>query len=314
MVSNGNTRPTERAPSTYDSRMARLSASTLLALLGGAALIAAGIYLNRGGSPSSRTPLGGSPTGGAGNAPGDVDAVLGNRRPAADGVPFAKIGVAPEQTDIGTVSTCGPRRTFDVALSNDGDKPVRIDGWISTCACLSPTIAPGFVIEPGEVFMLPIAVEPWNFGPQSHRIDFRVSGDDLSPNAAAGRLRVNFTVDGPLRARPTFVTRPERARNFAVNLDRAAADGSFISEAYDVLGVEPRVAQILPPLEPGHGAINIDFQAIDELAASEQAADIAAFEWTETPDGRRWKSIELTVRTSLGTCGEIRVRVRNKPQ
>jgi hypothetical protein len=170
------------------------------------------------------------------------------------------------------------------------------------------------VIEPGEVFMLPVAVEPWTFGPQSHRIDFRVSGDGLSPNAAAGRLRVNFNVDGPLRARPTFVTRPERARNFAVNLDRSASDGSFVSEAYDVLGVEPRVAQILPPLEPGHGAINIDFQAIDELAASENAGDIAAFEWTETPDGRRWKSIELTVRTNLEPCGEIRVRVRNKPR
>jgi len=294
--------------------MARMRASTWLTLLGGAALVALGIFINRDRAAPTRTLNGGSSAGETDPASRDVDAVLGNRRPATDGLPFAKLGVAPEQTDIGLVSTCGPRRTFDVALSNDGEKPVRIDGWISTCACVYPAVSPGFVIEPGEVFMLPVAVEPWTFGPQSHRIDFRVSGDGLSPNAAAGRLRVNFNVGGPLRARPTFVTRPERARNFAVNLDRSASDGSFVSEAYDVLGVEPRVAQILPPLEPGHGAINIDFQAIDELAASESAGDIAAFEWTETPDGRRWKSIELTVRTSLEPCGEIRVRVRNKPR
>jgi hypothetical protein len=294
--------------------MARMRASTWITLLGGAALVALGIFINRDRMAPNRTLNGGSSAGETDPASRDVDAVLGNRRPATDGLPFAKLGVAPEQTDIGVVSTCGPRRTFDVALSNDGEKAVRIDGWISTCACVYPMVAPGFVIEPGDVFTLPVAVEPWTFGPQSHRIDFRVSGDGLSPNAAAGRLRVNFNVDGPLRARPTFVTRPERARNFAVNLDRSASDGSFVSEAYDVLGVEPRVAQILPPLEPGHGAINIDFQAIDELAASENAGDIAAFEWTETTDGRRWKSIELTVRTSLEPCGEIRVRVRNKPR
>jgi hypothetical protein len=291
-----------------------MRASTWLTLLGGAALVALGIFINRDRAAPTRTLNGGSSSEETDPASRDVDAVLGSRRPATNGLSFAKLGVAPEQTDIGLVSTCGPRRTFDVALSNDGEKPVRIDGWISTCACVYPAVSPGFVIEPGEVFMLPVAVEPWTFGPQSHRIDFRVSGDGLSPNAAAGRLRVNFNVDGPLRARPTFVTRPERARNFAVNLDRSASDGSFVSEAYDVLGVEPRVAQILPPLEPGHGAINIDFQAIDELAASENAGDIAAFEWTETPDGRRWKSIELTVRTNLEPCGEIRVRVRNKPR
>ena len=291
-----------------------MRASTWLTLLGGAALVALGIFINRDRAAPTRTLNGGSSSEETDPASRDVDAVLGSRRPATNGLSFAKLGVAPEQTDIGLVSTCGPRRTFDVALSNDGEKPIRIDGWISTCACVYPAVSPGFVIEPGEVFMLPVAVEPWTFGPQSHRIDFRVSGDGLSPNAAAGRLRVNFNVDGPLRARPTFVTRPERARNFAVNLDRSASDGSFVSEAYDVLGVEPRVAQILPPLEPGHGAINIDFQAIDELAASENAGDIAAFEWTETPDGRRWKSIELTVRTNLEPCGEIRVRVRNKPR
>jgi hypothetical protein len=97
-----------------------------------------------------------------------------------------------------------------------------------------------------------------------------------------------------------------------VNIDRSASDGSFVPDAYEILGVEPRVAQILPPLEPGHGAINIDFQAIDELAASTGGAEIGAFEWTETPGGRRWRSIELTVRTNLEACPEIRVRVRNR--
>lgn len=280
--------------------------STPVALLVAAGLIGVGIYLNRPQGVVERAP--GSPK----PASEDIDAVIGKRRPAAEGTAFAKLTVSPEKAELGVVSTCGARRTFDVALANDGDKPVRVDGWVSTAAAVAPTVAPGFIIEPGDVFTLPIAVEPWDFGSQSHRIDFRVSGDGLSPNATAGRLRVNFVVDGPLRARPAVVARPERARNFAVNIDRVASDGSFVPEAYEILGVEPRVAPILPPLEPGHGAINIDFQAIDDLALSPGASEIAAFEWSDTPGGRRWKSLELIVRTDLEPCPEIRVRVRNK--
>lgn len=284
--------------------MANRRVSTPIALLIGAALVGLGVYLNRAGLRPAPAP--------ADSASGEIDTVLGKRRPAADGSQFAKLTVSPEKVELGIVPTCGPRRTFDIALANDGEKPIRVDGWVSTCACMAPTVAPGFVIEPGDVFTLPIAVEPWDFGSQSHRIDFRVSGEGLSPNATAGRLRVNFTVEGMLRARPAVVARPDRARNFAVNVDRVSPDGSFLPEAYEILGVEPRVAPILPPLEPGHGAINIDFQAIDDLAASPSASDIAAFEWTETPNGRRWKSIELTVRTSLEACPEIRIRVRNR--
>lgn len=283
--------------------MAIRRVSTPIALLIGAALIGLGIYLNRGDRDPS-TP--------SDPAAGEIDTVLGKRRPAAAGTQFAKLTVSPEKVELGVVPTCGARRTFEVALANDGEKPIRVDGWVSTCACMAPTVDPGFVIEPGDVFTLPLAVEPWDFGTQSHRIDFRVSGEGLSPNATAGRLRVNFTVDGPLRARPAVVARPERLRNFAVNIDRVDSDGLFLPESYEILGVEPRVAPILPPLEPGHGAINIDFQAIDDLAASPGGADLAYFEWTETADGRRWKSIELTVRTDLESCPEIRVRVRNR--
>ncbi|MEY3137319.1 MAG: hypothetical protein RL580_1051 [Pseudomonadota bacterium] len=283
--------------------MAIRRVSTPIALLIGAALIGLGIYLNRGDRDPS-TP--------SDPVAGEIDTVLGKRRPAAAGTQFAKLTVSPEKVELGVVPTCGARRTFEVALANDGEKPIRVDGWVSTCACMAPTVDPGFVIEPGDVFTLPLAVEPWDFGTQSHRIDFRVSGEGLSPNATAGRLRVNFTVDGPLRARPAVVARPERLRNFAVNIDRVDSDGLFLPESYEILGVEPRVAPILPPLEPGHGAINIDFQAIDDLAASPGGADLAYFEWTETADGRRWKSIELTVRTDLESCPEIRVRVRNR--
>lgn len=288
--------------------MAISRAGTVIALVCGAALIGLGLYLNRGRESSGARTAALPP----GSVERDIDSVLGKRRTAPDGAPFAKLSVAPEKIEFGSVSTCGERRTVEVALANDGDAPLRVDGWVSTCACVSPTVAPGFVIEPGGVFQLPIAIEPWNFGTQSHRIDFRVSGDGLSPNASAGRVRVNFSVDGVLRARPAMVTRPGHMRNFAVNIDRSASDGSFVPDPYEILGVEPRVAQVLPPLEPGHGAINIDFQAIDELAASPTAADIKAFDWSETPAGRRWKSIELTVRTNLEACPEIRVRVRNR--
>jgi hypothetical protein len=275
-------------------------------LLAAAGLIGLGVYLNLRDRGDAKSNLPSDSSG------GEIDSVLGRRRAADDGAPFAKLSVSPGQVELGAVSTCGARRTFEVALANDGDKPVRIDGWVSTCACVSPMVTPGFTIDPGKVFTMPFAVEPWNFGSQSHRIDFRVSGDGLSPNATAGRVRVNYSVDGPLRARPAIVTRPERLRNFAVNIDRVGPDGSFLPEAYEILGVEPRVAPILEPLEPGHGAINVDFQAIDDLAASPGAAELAAFEWTDTPDGRRWKSVELTVRTNLEACGEIRIRVRNR--
>ena len=288
--------------------MAISRANTAIALLCGAALIGLGIYLNQGDGRASDRPVASSP----GSAENDIGTVLGKRRAAPEGAPFAKLSVAPEKIELGSVSTCGERRVVEIALANDGESPLRVDGWVSTCACVSPTVAPGFSIEPGRVFTLPIAVEPWSFGPQSHRIDFRVSGDGLAPNASAGRVRVNFVVDGILRARPAMVTRPEHMRNFAVNIDRSASDGSFVPDAYEILGVEPRVAQILPPLEPGHGAINIDFQAIDELAASTGGAELESFEWTETPGGRRWRSIELTVRTNLEACPEIRVRVRNR--
>lgn len=291
--------------------MAARRVSTPLALLVAAALIGLGLYLNRGErGPGSGDGSASSPS--SDSAAGDIDSVTERRRPADTGAPFARLSVSPEKVELGSVPTCGVRRTFEVALANDGDKPLRVDGWVSTCACVAPAVAPGFTIAPGEVYTLPVTVEPWNFGTQSHRIDFRVSGDGRSPNATAGRLRVNYTVEGALRARPAVVTRPDRLRNFAVNIDRVAADGSFLPEAYEILGVEPRVAPILPPLEPGHGAINIDFQAIDDLAASPSGADLAAFEWSETPDGPRWKSIELIVRTSLEECPEIRVRVRNR--
>jgi hypothetical protein len=284
--------------------MARDRAKTIIGLLAGATLIGLGFYLNRGGARTGETTK---------NTPSnEIDGVIGKRRAPKQSEPFAKLSVSPDTVELGVVSTCGPLRTFEVALANDGDKAVRVDAWVSTCACLAPTVAPGFEIAPHAVFTLPVAVEPWNFGAQSHRIDFRVSGEGLSPNATAARLRVNFRVEGSLRARPAVVTRPDGKRNFAVNIDHVASDGAFLAEAYDILGVEPRVAQILPPLEPGHGAINIDFEAIDELANSPDAADNPAFEWTSTPEGRRWKSIELTVRTTAEACPDIRVRVRNR--
>jgi hypothetical protein len=281
--------------------------NTVIALVCGAALVGLGLYLNWGGRPSGSSSRDSARSEGA----RDIGTVLGSRRPSADGAPFARLSVSPEKVDLGVVSPCAARRTFEIALANDGDTPLRVDGWVSTCACLAPTIAPGFTIEPGAVFTLPLAVEPWNVGAQSHRIDFRASAEGLSPNATAGRLRVNFAVEGALRVRPAIVMRPDHLRNFAVNIDRAAADGSFVPEEYEILGVEPRVAQILPPLEPGHGAVNIDFQAIDEFAASPAGAEFAGLEWTESPGGRRWRSIELTVRTNLEACGQVRIRVRN---
>ena len=65
------------------------------------------------------------------------------------------------------------------------------------------------------------------------------------------------------------------------------------------------------PLDPGWGGIEIDFAAIDALAAEPDSANDPAFEWKESPKGRKWRSIELLIRTDLPVCGDLRVRVRN---
>ena len=122
--------------------MARRRPVNLLALLGGAALIAIGMYLNRSGDRDGSQSA---------SAPVEPDVTFGARRVPSGEAQFARLTVAPDVVALGSVSTCGERRSFEVALANDGDKPIRVDGWISTCACLAPAVAPGFSIDPGDV-------------------------------------------------------------------------------------------------------------------------------------------------------------------
>ena len=119
--------------------MAARRVSTPLALLVAAALIGLGLYLNRGErGPGSGGGSASSPS--SDSAAGDIDSVTERRRPADTGAPFARLSVSPEKVELGSVPTCGVRRTFEVALANDGDKPLRVDGWVSTCACVAPAV------------------------------------------------------------------------------------------------------------------------------------------------------------------------------
>jgi hypothetical protein len=272
------------------------------ALIGGITLVGVGIALNllddddAGPSTRSAERRGETRAGGG-----------GEKR-----LPFARASISPEAVDLGKLTPCAPRGRFEVAVANDGDTPIRIEGWLSTSSCLVPEVEPGFTVAAGAVEKVPIRVEPWDPGRQSHRIEFRVAADGHAVNAVGASVRVDFTMETPILVWPSVPRRPERGDRFIVDFERCNPDGSFLEEAFDIFGVEPKVGQIQPPLGDGHGAVIIDFAAIDELAAQPEAQENRDFEWMNTPNGRRWRSLDVVVRTSLESCPELRVRVRNR--
>jgi len=272
------------------------------ALIGGITLIGVGVALNllddADARPSQRAAGRGVERRGGGG---------GEKR-----LPFARASVSAEAVDLGKLTPCQPRGRFEVAVANDGDVPIRIEGWISTSSCLAPEIEPGFEVAAGALEKVPIRVEPWDPGRQSHRIEFRVAADGHAVNAVGASVRVAFTMETPILVWPSVPRRPERGDRFIVDFERCAPDGTFLAEAFDIYGVEPKVGQIQPPLGDGHGAVIIDFAAIDELASQPEALANRDFEWMDTPNGRRWRSFDLVVRTSLESCPDLRVRVRNR--
>lgn len=236
----------------------------------------------------------------------------GARKDEAATGPRPHLTLASETINLGTVSQCDGAKVVDVVLTNGGTVPVIVTGWISSCGCISVLEEPGFSIEAGAIHKLPLQVDAWGIGGKSHRIDFRLDG-----NALGARLRVDYTIDSPIRSRPSVAMRPDLGGKLAVEFERSAADGAHIDEPFTVLGVIPPVATIYTvaegeePIAAGWAGIVIDFAQIDDLARLPDAENDPSFDWKVSEKGRKWRSCELRIRTDSLACDEIRLRVRN---
>ena len=90
-----------------------------------------------------------------------------------------------------------------------------------------------------------------------------------------------------------------------VDPEREAPVGKFA-----VTSFEPPVARVVGSAGDGHVAIEIDFKAIDALAADNPGSPL--FEWEQRRDMRRWKAFDLEIATDSEACPSLRLRVRNK--
>jgi hypothetical protein len=280
------------------------SSSTQTFLVAGAVVLAAlGIYLNLGsnsgdgGGADNGTAA--SPSTGAGRA-----ASRARPRDAAEGV--RRLRISPERLDLGSVSQCGPRGAYEIVLSNDGTVPVTVVGWVATSSSIRPGIAPNAVIAPGGLLKVPLEVDPLGLGPKSHRLDFRLDG-----NARGGSVRIDYEIVSPIVPMPVLVVRPERLETKIVDLERVvdpeqqAPAGKFAVTAF-----EPPVARVVGSAGDGHVAIEIDFKAIDALAADNPGSPL--FDWEQRGETRRWKAFDLEIATDSEDCPSLRLRVRNK--
>ncbi|MFM1824013.1 MAG: hypothetical protein RI967_2279 [Planctomycetota bacterium] len=279
---------------------------TPLLALAAIGLVAVGIYSNLGGGSEG---AGGAS---AGRAAEEDDPVTPRERARTPKGEKPSVEILPAKVELGAVTPCGDARRFEATIRNTGRGRLEVAGWRSTCGCVTVEEEPGFAIEPGGERTVTVRVEPWGFGGKSQRIDFRVLDESGASNALGARLRVDYAVGGAVRTRPGAVVRPVGKTPAFVDIERVGPDGEFLAEPFEVIAVLPPVAMILPSLGDGHGAIEIDYAAIDALAARPESRDDPAFEWIETAgSGRRWRSFELTVRTSVELCPDLRIRVRN---
>jgi hypothetical protein len=225
----------------------------------------------------------------------------------------AKVTVTPDIIDLGEIAQCGGVARSSVSLTNASSEPVKVVGWVVSCACIRMLDEPGFTIAARDSVEVPFEVDAWGIGGKSARLDFRLDGNAVGP-----RVRIDYKVAGPIRARPSVAIRPDRDQPMLIELERCDADGAHVAEAFEVLSVLPPVGHIYkvpegePPLDAGWGGFDLDFALIDELASAPDAAQDPSFEWKETPAGRRWKSLEIRVMTDHPECNELRLRVRNR--
>ncbi len=280
------------------------SGSTQTFLVAGAVVLAAlGIYLNLGpGSGGERHSNDGStasPSTGAGRS-----APRSRPRDAAEGI--RRLRISPEKLDLGAISQCGPRGAYEIVLSNDCTVPVTVVGWVATSSSIRPGVAPNAVIAPGGLLKVPIEIDPLGLGPKSQRLDFRLDG-----NARGGSVRIDYEIVSPIVPMPVLVVRPEVFETKVVDLERVVDPASEASAGrFAVTSFEPPVARVVGSAGDGHVAIEIDFKAIDALAADNAGSPL--FDWEQRGETRRWKAFDLEIATDSEDCPTLRLRVRNK--
>jgi hypothetical protein len=265
------------------------------------ALIGLGVYLNlRGdgdGSESavrSREAESGEP---GSQAPA-------KRNPRAT---IAKLRVEPALVELGAVTTCAPPREFECTIFNDGSGPALVQGWASSCGCLVPAIDGSIDLAPGASRRVRVSLEPWGIGERRQTLALRLEGGVPGPE-----IEVVYRIEAPVWPRPAMVNRPEGRSVRVVDLERSAPNGSFLAEPFEVLAVVPLIADIGPSLGDGHASIAVDFDRIDALASDPVLARDAGFTWREDRGETRWKTLDLRVRTSVESCPELVIRVRNR--
>ncbi len=281
--------PRRRSPLT--------TALTVVALV----FAALGIYLNR-------SKLGADSASESNSSAGGDEGARRAPRVRVGGEPrrVRQLRVSPEKIDLGTLSQCRPVPPIEIVLTNDGTESVQLVGWIATCSCVVPELEAGTSIPAGGFIKVPVHLHPIGLGGKSQRLDFRLEG-----NARGGSVRIDYMVDTAILPMPVLVVRPDAVNTKIVDLERLDADGQFVAEKFTIRGIEPPVAKFVESLSDGHAAIEIDFNAIDEVAAAHDHRG-TMFQWERQGAKERWKSMELTIETDCPLCERLRITVRNR--
>ena len=272
------------------------SSTTTVVVIAALVLAGLGIYLNLSKDPADPAKRGGA----AGR--GEEGIRLPERR-EDDGPMRAALRISPQKVELGTISLCRPVPPVEIVLTNDGPDPVKVVGWVSTCACVAPDVAEDFEVPARGFVKLPVRVDPQGLGAKSHRLDFRLQG-----NARGGSVRFDYTVEGALVPVPVVAVRPDATDAKIVDIWRIDGAGKALEQKFTVRAVEPPVAKFIGTVGDGHAAIEIDYKAIDALAESGSGM----FEWQVRGETRRWRSLEIVVETDCEACPAMRMRVRNR--
>lgn len=273
------------------------SSSTTFVVIAALLLGGLGVYLNLSKGSDESGGVGGT---GAGR--GEEGIRLPEERENDEPMRMA-LRISPAKAELGTLSLCRPVPPVEIVLSNDGPDPVKVVGWIATCACIAPDVAEGFEVPARGFVKVPVRVDPQGLGAKSQRLDFRLEG-----NARGGSVRFEYTVEGAIVPVPVVAVRPDAADTKIVDLWRIDPAGKPLEEKFAVRGIEPPIAKVVGTVGDGHAAIEIDYKAIDALAESGSGL----FEWQVRGEARRWRSLEITVETDCEACPTMRMRVRNR--
>ena len=260
------------------------------------ALAGLGFYLNWSKAQGDAAPR-------KGVAGGGDDRIQLPERREKDPPMRAALQISPGKIELGTISLCRPVPPVEIVLSNEGSSPVKVVGWVATCACVAPDVSEDFEVPARGFVKVPVRIDPQGLGPKSQRLDFRLEG-----NARGGSVRIEYIVEGSIVPVPVVAVRPDAADTKIIDLWRIDEQGKPLEQKFTVRSVEPPVAKFIGTVGDGHAAIEVDYNAIDRLAESQGAG----FEWQVRGETRRWRSLEIAIETDCESCPTMRMRVRNR--